>query len=89
MIKTQLNVISETSTASETGSLMFSPVYSTVERGDNSSRLLGSIVFNMVWDTLLDNIVPLGSRGVTVVLENSCGQKRTFQSTGDIVVRRT
>jgi class 3 adenylate cyclase len=91
MVQTQRNVISETSTVNETESLMFSPVYSATPAttsGDGVSRshMIGAIVFKIVWDMFLDNIVPLGSEGIDVILENSCGQTHTFRSMGDYVV---
>ncbi len=63
------------------GNLMFVPVYA-----DPDSRIvIGSIVLDLDFTFLVGYDVPLGSEGIRIVLENTCGQKRTFQSDGTTV----
>ncbi len=63
--------------------LMFAPVFSNL--GNSNSSIIGSIVIDINWITFLESTVPLGSNGLYMVLENSCGQKRTVKCTGENV----
>lgn len=59
------------------GDLMFSPVF-----GKDGNDIIGSIVIDFDFRFLVGSLVPVESKGIDIVLENSCGQKRTFSSDG-------
>jgi class 3 adenylate cyclase len=63
------------------GNLLFSPVFA----GLDNQEIIGSVVFDMDFTFLIGSDVPLGSEGVLVVLDNSCGQKYTYRSDGTTV----
>ncbi len=64
------------------GNLLFSPVFAN---DGNSIKVIGSVVFDIDWVYISASAVPLGSQGIQIVLENSCGQHRTFRSNGDLI----
>lgn len=84
MMETHKTVISDIAWYDDFDSLLVSPVFENL--GDRRSKILGTISFFIRWGTFLERAAPLGSKGVRLVLENTCGQKKTFQSTGDNIV---
>lgn len=61
------------------GNLLLSPIFAS----DNSGRIIGSVVLDIDWVYISASAVPSGSQGIHLVLENSCGQRRTFKSDGN------
>ncbi len=53
---------------------MFYPIFNDL----SASEVTATISFDFVWMRLLSNILPVGSEGIDLVLENSCGQTYTF-----------
>jgi hypothetical protein len=84
MLDTQKTIISVIDYYDDYDSLLVSPVFENLS--DTNSKVMGTIAFFIRWGTFLEGIAPLGSQGMTLVLENSCGQTKTFKSTGDNVV---
>lgn len=96
MIQTQQPVITksfddDTSTLRRTmfgtqnsarGNLMLTPV---VVRIGDITNVIGSIVFDVDWAYIAGATVPMRSKGIQLVLENSSGQQRTFRSNGHYV----
>ncbi len=65
------------------GNLLLSPVIASDKAG--STRVVGSVVFDLDWAFILATSVPLGGQGIHIVLENSCGQQKTFKSNGNLI----
>jgi class 3 adenylate cyclase len=65
------------------GNLMVSPVFAN---NAGSTKVIGSVVFDLDWTFISGSTVPFGSQGIQIVLENSCGQHRTFASNGNTIV---
>lgn len=59
------------------GDLMFSPVF-----GADGNEVIGSIVLDFDFRFVIGSSVPVESNGIHIVLDNTCGQKRTFVSDG-------
>ncbi len=84
MLDTRKTIISVIDYSDDYDSLLVSPVFDNLS--DSNTKVMGTIAFFICWGTFLEGIAPLGSQGMTLVLENSCGQTKTFIRTGDNVV---
>ena len=63
---------------------IYYPVFDSFDwTNRNLVAMLSSTIY---WPALFDNILPLGSNGITVVVENKCGDILTFQINGENTV---
>jgi hypothetical protein len=79
----------ETSDAFNIGSpqsYLVQPVFRQVAGGGDHRRdIVGYLAALLPWDNYFKNIVPEGTPPLLLVLQNTCGQKVTFQIDGPIV----
>lgn len=54
----------------------------TIDQGESSSNVVGIIASSFFWRSFLENILPNGEDGVTVVFENTCNQSFTYEVNG-------
>jgi hypothetical protein len=68
-------------------SLISEPVYASLFV-DESTEIVGYVYTYFPWDHYMMNLLPDGVSGITVVLQNSCGQSFTYALDGQSVGHR-
>ena len=66
-------------------SVIIEPIFKDLY--DETSEIVGFVSGIIPWDRYLTNLLPEGVRGITCVLENTCGQAFTYELDGKRVRR--
>ena len=61
-------------------SAIMEPIFK--EKNNDESEIVGIVTGAIAWDAYLINLLPEDVKGVTVVMENSCGQVHTYTING-------
>jgi class 3 adenylate cyclase len=77
-------VTSDTESAfAQPHAMFFQPVFSAIN--EETSEVSGVIAAIIAWDRYFANLLPKGVKGITCVLENTCGQAYTYNLDGNKV----